>query len=741
MASSAPEGGAGAAAPAPNAPYDLGIDRPVTYTPHQRGTTCMTDAIETILCYADVIRHIILDPFQRWLTVEKAEALTDFYEPYLQLIRDQYGNSPYIKNILIRYIQRQKLPVEAPANRKNRPAGLKRTPSVNGTRGNMARLAWNEDIMRVEPTVFRVRQHRIIAQECPIANVTLLKQLLPGINVFTKTDIVLQADWKEKLVAVKFSLGLLPDYFHAACFIRNNGRWYFCEDSFGYAFEVPIQFVEHLLHSLILGRLVEYDVNNAVGINLNVQYATILQLSKKSSANAILTGVGSYLYQSTSHLKSESNDKFGFKNIVESHDFVYFFEESDAPLLTEEDRARMEDHADEIALDLWASQPESPGMKWTTMFEAIKRGDEGTAIRYIREGTDLRIREGSRKLTALALACEKGLRGVVEAILESDRLKNVNYEDKYENTPLLLACRHDDVEIVRLLLQHGATAKVNHRNQYGETALCVACKLKNANVALFLINDIEGVDLNLGNPLSLIEEEDAHMRVVKDALLAKGVDPEAETLYQYGNNSNEASSRKLARAIYSKDVHAALQYIKDGAKLTDQVIVASPRLEAVALAVLEKPGVNPNATYKGDSVIGDATIFGSLPVVNRLLELKANPDGKHQGKSALFWACRIYREDIALKLIEAGADVKSENLLQLMFRGDRMPAVKAALLAKGATDSGAPAAPVTAAPVGEQVNNSEIHLPGTSRHRKTRKTSRSRTLYRRSNRKSRRNRR
>ena len=108
MASSAPSG---AAAAAPNAPYDLGIDRPVTYTPHQRGTTCMTDAIETILCYADVIRHIILDPFQRWLTVEKAEALTDFYEPYLQLIRDQYGNYPYIKNILIRYIQRQKLPV------------------------------------------------------------------------------------------------------------------------------------------------------------------------------------------------------------------------------------------------------------------------------------------------------------------------------------------------------------------------------------------------------------------------------------------------------------------------------------------------------------------------------------------------------------------------------------------------------------------------------------------------------
>ena len=268
--------------------------------------------------------------------------------------------------------------------------------------------------------------------------------------------------------------------------------------------------------------------------------------------------------------------------------------------------------------------------------------------------------------------------------------------------------------------------------------MCVACKFKNANVALFLINDIEGVDLNLGNPLSLIEEEDADMRVVKDALLAKGVDPEAETLYQYGNNSKGALSRKLAYAIYSKDVRAALQYIKDGAELTDQVIVASPRLEAVALAILEKPGVNPNATYKDEAVIATATIFGSLPVVNRLLELKANPDGKTGGRSALFWACRLHREEIALALIEAGADVKRENLLQLMFRGDRMPAVKAALLAKGATDSGAPAAPVT--PAGEQVNDSEIHLPGTSRHRKTRKTNRSRTLYRRPNRKSRRNR-
>jgi len=686
----------------------------------------MTDAVETILCYADVIRHIILGPFQRWLTVGKAEALTDFYEPYLQLIREQYGNSPYIKNILIRYIQRQKLPVETPKNRKNKTAGLKRIPSVNGTRGNMARLAWNEDAMRIDPTIFRVQPGQFVASECPVANVTLLKQLLPQISIFTKTDIILKADWKEKLVAVKFSLGLLPDFFHAACFIRNNGSWYFCEDSFGYAFKVPSQFVEHLLHSLILGRLVDYDTNTAVGLNLNVHYATILQLSKKSAAAAVLTGIGSYLFQSTSHLKSDRNDGFGFKNLIESHDFVYFFEESDAPSLTEADRVSMEDHADEIALELWASQPASPGMKWRSMFEAIKRGDEATAIPYIREGTDLRIREGSRKLTALALACEMGLRGVVDAILHSDRLKNVNYEDKYNNTPLLLACRHDDVEIVRMLVQHGAS--LNHRNKYGETALCVACKSKNANVALFLINDMEGVDLDLGNPLSLIEDEDedARMKVVKAALLAKGADPEAETLYQYGNNSKGASSRKLAYAIYSNNVHAALQYIKDGAELTDQVIVASTKIEEVALAVLEKPGVNPNATYKGDTVIAEAAGLGSLPVVNRLLELKANPDGKAGGRSALYWACRGYKEEIALRLIEAGADVKSDNLLQLMFRGDRMPAVKAALLAKGATDSGAPAAPSGA----KKENN---------KARKTRKNRKS--LYRRANRKSRSNRR
>ena len=704
-----------------SARYDLRIDRPISYTPHQRGGTCLSDTYEVILCYSDVIRHMFLDRFQEWLTVEKAKQLTETYEPYNEFIRAQYGNSTYAKIILIRYLYRQSLEVKPPVDSlpsKSMPSGLKRTPSVNGNRGTVARLAFNEDIVKIKANAFHHTMPGLpfgtFCPDSPSTIIRLVRQMLPGIEIFNR-DVSLRADWKTTLVAVKVSVVLPKSVSHAVAFVRNHDRWYLCEDAFGHAFEIPERFVDHLLYSLVLGELVEYYTDRTAGyLSLIVNHVEILKVSRIFPDEMAKEGIGSFVMGSSAFV-THQNYKSEISRISGRDDINLFFVKSSAPVLTPSQLQSVKDRAGEIASELVRSEPESPSTNWRLLFYAIERGDEPSAIEYIKKGTDVRVLDGVERITPLMLACRMGLLLVARAIFESPTLKDFSIKDvcnaknMYGDTAFILACETNykqTLPILDLLLRKGADPNV--KNKRGETALCIACKRMNVEVALFLINEVIGIDVNLGNPYSLIEGDDDSAKSLKAALVAKGADPTVKI------GPTDLFNKKLTEAMLAEDYDAAMRIIAEGGEPTARNLHIASDNEPLMLALLEKPGAKINEVYNGTTPLHSAALMNQLAVVNKLLELKADINVLSGGKTPLFLACRWSREKVALRLIEAGADVSISNPI-ILFRGDRMPAVKAALIAKGAKDD-------------------ILHSPESLRHNKTR------MRKRRTNRKSRRNR-
>jgi ankyrin repeat protein len=664
----------------------LQINRPVTYIAAQRTGTCFTDAIETILCFSDGIRHIFLEPFQAWLTPERAKDLTEFNPEYQAFIREKYNNSDYARSTLIRYLQRQTLEVK-PMLPEVPGTWLRRMPSRNATRGNASRREYEKNI----------KNSGSCSKGLPV-----LRSLIPGIQIFDSKP-PLRTDWATTLVGALCSVWWVDRVYHAFAFIRNHNRWYFCEGSFGYAFEVNPKFNEHLINSLVLQKKIEWSKNPASGVVLIVAGVPLTFLVNGEEISVIpmkslperVKILPSTLAASTKVLFEELGDPYPESSLTvlgfptsRYYNNVSFFIGSSAPLLTMEEQGELEDRAAGLTSALRAEAPLPSITIWRQLYAAIERGDEATAVGLIHAGADLTIQQYDKhvdkKSTILHIACRNGLESVVHAILSAPGIKFVNALDMDNNTPLILACKHNNVNTIRSLLLAGA--KLNERNKYGETALCVACKFKNKEVALVLIQQV-GIDINVGNPLSLIEGDDT-MAEVTAALLAKGADREAETLYQYGNSSPGASVRQLEAAIVAGDSHTASMLIARGARSSAKgfMFAAMRGWREIALELLKDPELNKNSEFNGETPLSIAVGLNDTDMIRRLFELHVDLNANVGGfQTALYIACRNFKEEAALLLIELGADVNRGDPIT-MFRGNRMPRVKAALLAAGAKD-------------------------------------------------------
>lgn len=74
---------------------------------------------------------------------------------------------------------------------------------------------------------------------------------------------------------------------------------------------------------------------------------------------------------------------------------------------------------------------------------------------------------------ALILACEKGQKGVVTALLKTKK-NEIDKRDNLGNTALHFACEKGNKDIVKLLLQNDAQVDIANNN--GVTALHAAYK-------------------------------------------------------------------------------------------------------------------------------------------------------------------------------------------------------------------------------------------------------------------------
>ncbi len=149
-------------------------------------------------------------------------------------------------------------------------------------------------------------------------------------------------------------------------------------------------------------------------------------------------------------------------------------------------------------------------------------------------------------------------------------------------------------------------------------------------------------------------------------------------------------------AMSANDVPLCLRLLREGADLKAEgedknvclISACKMRSEDVAAAILDISTEDINAANTfGTTSLMWASIRGHVNIVARLIRAGVNLDAKQNGGGgpALWHALENKREDVALQLISAGADVNNgENGKSCLSIANGMPAVKEALKAAGA---------------------------------------------------------
>ena len=170
--------------------------------------------------------------------------------------------------------------------------------------------------------------------------------------------------------------------------------------------------------------------------------------------------------------------------------------------------------------------------------------------------------------TALHVACERGITGMVKALLQLQDI-DVNLKDNQECTPLHIACSGSNTSIVKALVDAGADVAL--KNDCQMNPLQVALVNKNAEMAeTILANDkiaesrehlLQGIDQN-GHSifLSAVKLDDEKLvQFLLDNKLVKVTDTNARD----ENAFHLASSVKILEAIYNYDQVTADSILND----------------------------------------------------------------------------------------------------------------------------------------------------------------------------------
>jgi len=259
-----------------NNQVNLHIDDPVSFIPGQRTGQCLFNAYETILFYADVIRHLVLDELQIWLTYKELLALPETpvkKETHLtQFVKRSYPHAdPYqlsfFEQIFFRYIFRQLLQYDIPTLQIIAPpVKSSQSPSLLARKNS---IVATPSIEKISITTLE----RIVAQ-------TATNHNLYGTNVKTLDDCKLYQDYrsftiieplfvphisvfsgnslnkfhfnkiKSTILAFHISLYNATGPGHAIAIVKNNGEWYLCEGNIGLAKRIARENVDLMLESL-----------------------------------------------------------------------------------------------------------------------------------------------------------------------------------------------------------------------------------------------------------------------------------------------------------------------------------------------------------------------------------------------------------------------------------------------------------------------------------------------------------
>lgn len=248
------------------------------------------------------------------------------------------------------------------------------------------------------------------------------------------------------------------------------------------------------------------------------------------------------------------------------------------------------------------------------MLEAVKRGDAAAMRALLKSRADVNATSPDGT-TALHWAAS---RNDVEAVNLLVRAKaDVKKANRYGVTPLLLACETGGPETVQALLAAGASA--NDSLPEGETALMVAARSDKPDVIKLLVASGATVDARekwRGQTAMMWAAAEGHARTIK-TLVELGADLKLRT---------DGGFTPLLFAARAGKIEAVKALLAAGADVNDAL----------------QPKGAPMPTAMSGVTVGGATAL--------------RPSGSGTGTSALILAMMNKRWDLAVSLVELGAD-------------------------------------------------------------------------------------
>ncbi|MBM3770037.1 MAG: hypothetical protein FJW27_01880 [Acidimicrobiia bacterium] len=248
------------------------------------------------------------------------------------------------------------------------------------------------------------------------------------------------------------------------------------------------------------------------------------------------------------------------------------------------------------------------------VLDAVRRGDVTAMRALLKSRADVNA-PSPDGTTALHWAASRNDVEAVNLLIRAGA--DVKKANRYGVTPLLLACETGGPETVQALLKAGASA--NESLPEGETALMVAARSDKPEVLKLLVASGATVDARekwRGQTAMMWAAAEGHAGVIK-TLVELGADVKART---------DGGFTPFLFAARAGRIEAVKALLAAGADINDAI----------------QPKGSPTPTLMSGVTVGGATAL--------------RPSGNGAGTSALILALMNKRWDLAVTLVESGAD-------------------------------------------------------------------------------------
>jgi len=262
----------------------------------------------------------------------------------------------------------------------------------------------------------------------------------------------------------------------------------------------------------------------------------------------------------------------------------------------------------------------------TPLTIAIGCGHKKVAKLLIEKGANIFL--GSKTFTPLTLAADKGFVEIIQSLI--DRGVDVNREDADRRTALMRAVIGGHERVILLLLEHGSN--INAADENGRTPLIFAAWEGHESIILLLLEH--------GSKI---------------------------------NAADENGRTPLMYAAWGGHEHVCLRLLENGAEInivdkggdTALYFALWKNRERTARVLIEK-GVNVNEAWPhGAAPLAVAAERGFMNIVQMCVKRGADIDRMNNGHTALYYAMKNKREEVADYLIRHGASTQGANAEEL----------------------------------------------------------------------------